>query len=78
MAGSLLSIFTSLILMLVYVYLLLFYRTHIKKFLLKLSPPGRQSEFEQIILDATNVSQQYLLGLAKMIFCLWILYAYIL
>ena len=29
---------------------------------------------EQIIQSATNVSQQYLLGLSKMIVCLWIMY----
>lgn len=74
MAGSLVYIFTSLILMLVYVFLLLYYRTHIKNFLLKLSPPERQTEMEQVILGAAHVSQQYLVGLAKMIFCLWIMY----
>lgn len=75
MAGSLLYIFTSVILILVYVFLLLYYRTHIKNFMLKLSAPERQPEIEQVILSATHVSQQYLVGLAKMIFCLWIMYA---
>ncbi len=74
MAGSLVFIFTNLILMLVYVFLLLYYRTHLKNFLLKISPPERQLEMEQVIFSAAHVSQQYLVGLAKMIFCLWFMY----
>lgn len=75
MAGSLVNIFTGFILMLVYVLLLLYYRGHIKNFMLKLSPPEQQAEMEQVILSATHISQQYLAGLAKMIFGLWIMYA---
>ncbi len=74
MAGSVLSIFTGFILMLVYVFLLLYYRGHIKNFILKLSLPEQQAEMNLVILNATKVSQQYLVGLAKMIFCLWIMY----
>ena len=54
------GLFTSVILILVYVFLLLYYRTHIKNFMLKLSAPERQPEIEQVILSATHVSQQYL------------------
>ncbi len=72
--GSLFSVFTSLILTLIYVFLLLYYRSHIKIFLLQLSAPSQREESEQLIYRATNVSQQYLVGLSKMIFCLWIMY----
>lgn len=73
-AGSLTNIFTNLVLVLVYFLFLLYYRLHLKNFLLKLSPPSQSVEMEQIIHSATNVSQQYLLGLSKMIVCLWIMY----
>ena len=73
--GSLTSIFASLILVLVYFAFLLYYRNHIKKFLLKLAKLDRREEMEQVIYNATRVSQQYLLGLSKMIVLLWIMYA---
>ena len=73
-AGSLTNVFKNLVLVLVYFLFLLYYRSHLKNFLLKLSMPSQRVEMEQIIHSATNVSQQYLLGLSKMIVCLWIMY----
>jgi predicted PurR-regulated permease PerM len=75
MAGSMAYFFTNFILVLVYVLLLLYYRLHVKNFILKLFPPAQQKEMEKVILSATHVSQQYLVGLAKMIGCLWIMYS---
>lgn len=72
--GSLTSVIKNLVLVLVYFLFLLYYRSHLKNFLLKLSLPSQRREMEQIIQSATNVSQQYLLGLSKMIVCLWIMY----
>jgi predicted PurR-regulated permease PerM len=72
--GSVAYIFTNLILVLTYVLFLLYYRTHIKVFLLKISEPDQQAETLQLLRKATNISQQYLLGLSKMIVCLWIMY----
>jgi predicted PurR-regulated permease PerM len=72
--GSLAYLFTNLILVLVYVFCLLYYRVHIKHFLLKLTVPSQRDEMEQILSSSTNVSQQYLLGLSKMIVCLWFMY----
>jgi predicted PurR-regulated permease PerM len=72
--GSIASAFANLILVLVYFAFLLFYRNHIKNFILKLATPSKREEMEQIIYNATCISQQYLLGLSKMIFLLWIMY----
>ncbi len=74
-AGSMADVFTGFILTMVYVFLLLYYRLHIKDFILKLFPAEQQSEMEKVIKSATHVSQQYLIGLSKMIVCLWIMYA---
>ena len=74
MAGSLVYIITNFILILVYFFCLLFYRGHIKNFILKLTAPSERNEMEQVIYSAAQVSQQYLVGLAKMIVCLWIMY----
>jgi predicted PurR-regulated permease PerM len=73
-AGSLASILTGFILMLVYIVLLLYYRTHLKEFLLMISPVHQRKEVSTLLNSATEVSHQYLLGLTKMIICLWIMY----
>lgn len=73
--GSLAYIFTNFILVLVYIYLLLYYRIHILNFILKLTRPGQRNEVQDVVYKAANVSQQYLLGLAKMIGCLWVMYS---
>jgi predicted PurR-regulated permease PerM len=75
MAGSVIYVLTTVILTLVYLFLLLYYRLHIREFILKLFPPAQRKEAELVIYNATNVSQQYMLGLAKMIFCLWVMYS---
>lgn len=72
--GSIASIFASLVLVFVYFAFLLYYRDHIKNFLLKLVKPAKQDEMKEVISSATKVSQQYLLGLSKMIILLWIMY----
>jgi len=73
--GSLISVLTTFILVLIYFTFLLYYRNHIKDFLLKSAKPTKREEMELIIYNATKVSQQYLLGLTKMIVFLWIMYA---
>lgn len=72
--GSLTYLFTNFILVLAYVFFLLYYRGHIKDFLLKLTASEQRDEMQQVISSCTSVSQQYLLGLAKMIGCLWVMY----
>lgn len=72
--GSFTAVFKNLILVLVYFIFLLFYRSHIKNFLLKLSDKSHREGMEQIIHSSTKVTQQYLFGLFKMIACLWIMY----
>lgn len=74
LVGSLTSNFASLILTLVYIFCLIYYRGHIKQFLLKLSVDSQRHETEKVIYRVAQVSQQYLLGLSKMIFLLWIMY----
>lgn len=65
---------TSIVLVLVYFVFLLYYRNHIKNFLLKISPNSEKANMEEVIHKAACISQQYLLGLSKMIFLLWIMY----
>jgi predicted PurR-regulated permease PerM len=71
---SLAYIFTNFVLVTAYIFLILYYRSHLKQFVLKLIRPSQKSEMENILSNITHVSQQYLLGLTKMIILLWIMY----
>jgi predicted PurR-regulated permease PerM len=72
--GSITQVVTGFILMLVYIFGFLYYRNHIKSFILKLTSPSKRNEMVLIIGRTGKVSQQYLVGLFKMIVCLWIMY----
>jgi predicted PurR-regulated permease PerM len=72
--SSLATLLANLILVTAYFLFLLYYRSHIKQFILKLTAESQQKEMEQIIHKVANISQQYLVGLSKMIVCLWIMY----
>ncbi len=74
MAGSLTYIFTSFILVLAYIFMLLYYRGHLRYFVLKLIPSGEHREMDQVLRSIAHVSQQYMVGLSKMIGLLWVMY----
>ncbi len=73
LVGSLSGIMGNFVLILVYILGLLYYRNHIKNFLLKFSK-SKKNELESLLYKVAIVSQQYLLGLSKMIVCLWVMY----
>jgi len=73
-ADSVAYIFTNFVLVLAYIFLLLNYRSHIRTFILKLTLNSQHKEMGHVLHSITNVSQQYLLGLAKMIVVLWVMY----
>ncbi len=74
--GSVLMIFiVDFILVLVYIFLFMYYRTRIKKFILQLVPEEQLENTKIIIHDIQKVSQQYLTGLGLMIVCLWVMYS---
>lgn len=72
--SSFAAIVTNLVLVTAYFLFLLYYHSHIKQFILKLTAVSEQKSMELIVHKIANVSQQYLLGLSKMIVCLWIMY----
>ena len=73
-AGSFLYLFIDILFTLAYVFFLLYYRSHIKKFILQLVLPEQRAETQVVLNSVTWVSSQYLLGLGKMIVCLWVMY----
>lgn len=72
--GSIMSFLVDAVLVLVYIFLFMFFRRHLKTFILKLVPEQEKRNAQGIIHDTQEVAQQYLGGLGMMIVCLWIMY----
>jgi predicted PurR-regulated permease PerM len=74
LVGSIMGILVDLLLVLVYIFLFMYFRRHLKTFILKLVPATDKANAQTIINDIQQVSQQYLSGLGMMIVGLWIMY----
>jgi predicted PurR-regulated permease PerM len=64
----------DIILVLVYTFLFIFFRSHIKTFIMKLTPAAEHDKTTKVINDSTQVAHKYLTGMFMMIVLLWILY----
>jgi predicted PurR-regulated permease PerM len=73
--GSIGTLLTNFLLVLVYIFLFMYFRKHIKKFILKLVPNEQEGNATQIIDKSKKVVQKYLAGLMLMIVGLWIMYS---
>lgn len=73
-ASGTMSILVDSLLVLVYTFLFLLYRSRLKNFILKLVDNTKKNQTEKIINKSADVSKNYLAGLALMIVMLWILY----
>ncbi|HEV7330633.1 MAG TPA: AI-2E family transporter [Flavisolibacter sp.] len=69
------SFLTNFIVVMVYIFLFLLFRTQFQKFILQLSPQKDQQNAQEIMHDVRLVAQKYLTGLAIMIIGLWIMYS---
>lgn len=65
---------TDLIITLVYIFLFMYYKDHLKKFVVRLAPDEKKDVALKIIQDSAKVAQQYLSGLSLMIGALWVMY----
>ena len=72
--SALSGILVDSILVMVYIFLLMYLRSHIKQFILKLVPRENKIIANKIITDSSKVAQQYLSGLGTMIVILWMMY----
>ncbi|RZA03977.1 MAG: AI-2E family transporter [Sphingobacteriaceae bacterium] len=70
----LLGITLDIILILVYIFLMMCFRSHLMKFLMKAVPADQQEKTTAIVYEASEVSQKYLTGTALMIISLWVMY----
>ena len=75
LGSSITGFVVDFILVLVYIFLFMFYRSRIKTFVLQLISSQQKKNTESIIHDIQRVSQQYITGLGMMIACLWIMYS---
>lgn len=75
LVASLGSFVTNFILFLVYIFLFLYYRTHLKKYVLMLVPPSKKHNTQTIMEEARGVAQKYIAGISWMIACLWVMYS---
>jgi predicted PurR-regulated permease PerM len=72
--AGLMGILVDIILVLVYTFLFLFFRSHLKMFIMKLVPAAQHTKTVKVISDCTQVAHKYLTGMFMMILMLWILY----
>ncbi|TSJ44489.1 AI-2E family transporter [Mucilaginibacter corticis] len=72
--GNFLGFLVNVILVLVYIFLILYYRDHLMKFIQKAVPASEKGNVAGLVHQASHVSQQYLGGLAMMIAALWVMY----
>lgn len=75
MLSSFFGIAVNAVLVMVYIFLFIYFRDHIKNFILKLVKPDDRENAREAIHKSTKVSVKYLFGLAMMIAMLWILYS---
>lgn len=72
--GTVFSLAVNTVLALVYIFLVLFFRGHLKKFILKVVPEDQKTRASGIVNKSAGVIQAYLAGMALMIGSLWIMY----
>lgn len=72
--SSLSGMLVNTVLVLVYIFLSLFFRLHLKRFVLQLVPQEQKNNTGKILEQITKVAYHYLAGLAMMIVVLWIMY----
>jgi predicted PurR-regulated permease PerM len=72
--GGLSGVLVNTILVLVYTFLLLHLRSHIRQFIIKISPQDAKQKNAKILRESAKVVRDYLGGLGKMIVLLWIMY----
>ncbi|HYF67626.1 MAG TPA: AI-2E family transporter [Ohtaekwangia sp.] len=72
--GGIGGLLTNGLLILVYIFLFMYFRGHLKRFILRLTPEGKKDKAIEVIHQSQKVTQKYLTGLSLMIIGLWIMY----
>lgn len=72
--NSLANVVINAILIIVYIFLFLYYRDHLKQFVLRIIPQDKRHDAKEIIQKSVALSGDYLTGLSSMIAMLWVMY----
>ncbi|RYZ49847.1 MAG: AI-2E family transporter [Sphingobacteriales bacterium] len=72
--SSFAGILGSFVLVLVYIFLFIYYRSRLKSFLFAKTPDLHRDEVKDMVGKSQKVAGKYISGLALMIVCLWVLY----
>lgn len=72
---SVFSFLGSYLLTFIYIFFILNYRRHFKKFLLKLLPDNRKTQIEEVLTKSADVVQKYLIGRLILMGILAVFYA---
>src|SRR5690606_7201721 len=71
---SLANAVINTVLVVVYIFLFLYYRDHLKQFVLRIVPQDNRQNAQEIIQKSEALSGRYLTGLFSMIAMLWVMY----
>lgn len=69
------GLLANFILVLVYIFLFIYYRKHLKKFILRIMPANEKGNAIETLDKIQTVSFKYLIGLGTMIIFLWVMYS---
>lgn len=72
--GSLVSLLGKSLLVLVYVFLFIYYRSHLRDFVLRFVSEQDMTQTEKILDSGGLVAQKYISGIARMVVVLWVMY----
>ncbi len=73
-ANSAASMLGMSLLVIVYIFMFIYYRSHLENFILKLVSDDNREKTKRIMYSSGRVAQQYISGLGMMIGVLWIMY----
>lgn len=72
--GGMATVALNTVLVIVYTFLLLFYRDNLAHFVLRIVPAAERAKTEKIITKSAQVSRHYVRGLFYMVGSLWVMY----
>lgn len=73
--GSVMGVLVTALLLIVYTFLFIYMRGHLKQFFLKVINRENRAKALEIIDESSHVAQRYVSGMGKMIIMLWVMYS---
>lgn len=68
------GLLTDLIITVVYFFLFLRFRLHLKRFVIRITPDAHKRTSLQVLHESAQTTRKYLTGMGLMIACLWVMY----